>query len=96
MQTNQTKKPDLNYASQLLLDYLMNEPIQQENMEAYVKDRFKFYGYDLDDLHKRSGDPITGEATEDSPEYNLYYSLTTEWHSKVLAKAILLLTGVIV
>jgi hypothetical protein len=85
----QTKTPNLNQASGSLLDYLMNDPKQQEYMEEYVRTKFKSYGYDLDDLHKRSGDPETGEETESSPEYNLYYSLTAEWHSKVLADAIL-------
>jgi hypothetical protein len=84
----QTTQPKHTAAAQLLLDYLMNDPQQQEYMEQFCKKQFQKYGYDLEDLHKRSGDPETGEETEASPEYNLYYSLTAEWHSKVLAEAI--------
>jgi hypothetical protein len=84
-------KPTSELAGEQLLDYLMNDPQQQEYMHAWAKKQFESFGYDLDDMLARTFDPDPEVTTkiEASPEYNLYYSLTTEWHTKVLAQAIL-------
>jgi hypothetical protein len=68
-------------AAQLLLDYLMNDPQQQESLRTWMEKRFKQLKHNIADAYK--------EENEDTPIYDLYYSLTCEYHSRVLAEAIL-------
>jgi hypothetical protein len=68
-----------------LLDYLMNDPVQTESMAHWVRARMIHLGHD----------PMVAsdEANEGAPAYNLYFTLTAEYHARVLAAAMLGLTN---
>lgn len=79
-------KNTINQCAGTVLDHLMNDPNIQHVMSEYITKQYPGFNF-------AQPDHLTEDEWEASPEYALYYSATTEFHTKVLAQAMLNLSS---
>ena len=66
-------------SAQQLLDHLMNDEATANRMSDYISERMnRFAWVNFDNI-----------LVENTPEYDMYYALTAEFHARVLAESIL-------
>ncbi len=76
---------NLDNAAECLLDLLVNDPYQQQHMDAYVAERFKRHGFEIAD--------VLEEENENTPAAAFYWACIAEWYAQVLARAIISMTN---